>query len=369
MEVLALYSAATLNRFIQQAFPILSRIVPCDYVSAIYRRAGDGFLKERDSRGRIWGRAFMRRYVELTPAVALVAANPGVKILATRSAITLPEAELRRTALFREVMRPQGWRHGAVLCFWADPPESFPIFVLALYRGADRPDFSDDELSRLADVHPFLSPMVNRLHELSSSAAFSAGVDTALRHVIPGVVILDWRLRILRANLAGRRSCAAWHPRSPGERVRRGGAVQVPAALVHACNELRLELQSLMRKHPDSTAQRRRVVCDPNAPGLTASVTATCQATAIAEPSFVIEFLEPEPSSAMVTATQTLASLTEAEREVAVIVARGVSNDEAAERLGKTIHAVKFLLHRVYRKLRVPNRARLALLLRPHADS
>jgi DNA-binding CsgD family transcriptional regulator len=64
-----------------------------------------------------------------------------------------------------------------------------------------------------------------------------------------------------------------------------------------------------------------------------------------------------------------LAQLTEAEREVALIVAEGLSNEEAAQRLGKTIYAVKFLLHRVYRKLHVSNRSRLCLLLRapsPH---
>lgn len=82
----------------------------------------------------------------------------------------------------------------------------------------------------------------------------------------------------------------------------------------------------------------------------------------------MIEFHDSEPA-ATAARTSPLAALTEAEREVALIVARGVSNDEAAERLGKTVHAVKFLLHRVYRKLSVPNRARLALLLGPHGDS
>ena len=50
-----------------------------------------------------------------------------------------------------------------------------------------------------------------------------------------------------------------------------------------------------------------------------------------------------------------------AEREVALVVAQGLSNEETAERLGKTVAAVKFLLHRVYKKLGVANRAKLAL--------
>jgi DNA-binding CsgD family transcriptional regulator len=49
-------------------------------------------------------------------------------------------------------------------------------------------------------------------------------------------------------------------------------------------------------------------------------------------------------------------------------VATGISNEEAAERLGKTIHAIKFLLHRVYRKSGVANRAELALCLSGRAS-
>ena len=109
-------------------------MVACDYVSVSYQRGGDGFLKERDSRGRVWSAAFMRRYVELTPAIPLVAANPGVKVLATRFALAASDEELRRTAFFREIMQRQGWRHGAVLCFWAEPAGTFPVCVLTLYR-------------------------------------------------------------------------------------------------------------------------------------------------------------------------------------------------------------------------------------------
>ena len=59
-----------------------------------------------------------------------------------------------------------------------------------------------------------------------------------------------------------------------------------------------------------------------------------------------------------------LRNVTAAERDVALILAEGLSNQEIADRLGKTVHAVKFLLHRIYRKTNVPSRARLIALLR-----
>jgi hypothetical protein len=106
--LLARYSAGSLDDFVAPAFRLLPRMVPCDYVSAFCQRAGDGFLKERDSRGRTWKGAFMRRYVELIPAVPVLA-NPGVKLLPTGLTTTASEAELHGTAFYREVRRPNDW--------------------------------------------------------------------------------------------------------------------------------------------------------------------------------------------------------------------------------------------------------------------
>jgi DNA-binding CsgD family transcriptional regulator len=187
----------------------------------------------------------MRRYVELTPAIPLVVANPGITILATRFALPCSQQGLHRSAFYREVMRRQGWRHAAALCFWGRAGAPFPMFVLTLCRSEGRPDFSDADLAALAELHPFLAPAVGRAYEMSAAPVAASG------------------------RAASRRSRTA----------------------------------------------------------------------------------------------RLLGALTRSEREVALVVSEGVSNAEAAERLGKTVHAVKFLLHRIYDKLGVTNRTRLVLLL------
>lgn len=372
IDLLALYSATTLERFIDEAFRTLSRTVACAYVSVFYQRAGEGFLRERDSRGRVWGRPFMRRYVELTPAIPFVAANPGVKILPTRGVLAQSDAVLHRTAFYREVMRRQGWRHAVALCFWPDTPASFPILVLSVLRTDRDPDFSDQDLNVLEQVHPFLALAVTRFHQLSATNAVSEGIAATLRETPRGIVVLDWQLDVVRTNDAGRRSCADWNGTAARGRARPlKASTAVPRDLLNVCSELRQELQSVMRQNADSNARRRRHVVHPGTADLTASITAICQATAMAEPSFVIEF-EGSKSSGIQPAepASDLGRLTASEREVALAVATGVSNEEVAERLGKTIHAVKFLLHRIYAKLDVPNRSRLALRLRGgHVDS
>jgi DNA-binding CsgD family transcriptional regulator len=56
--------------------------------------------------------------------------------------------------------------------------------------------------------------------------------------------------------------------------------------------------------------------------------------------------------------------LTPAERAVALVLADGLSNQQIADQLGKSVNAVKFILHRIYVKSGVPNRAALVAVLR-----
>jgi DNA-binding CsgD family transcriptional regulator len=56
--------------------------------------------------------------------------------------------------------------------------------------------------------------------------------------------------------------------------------------------------------------------------------------------------------------------MTVAERAVAMVLADGLSNQEIAERLGKSVDAVKFLLHRIYHKTGFPGRTALVAVLR-----
>ena len=75
-RLLALFAAKDLDALIDIAFDVLRVAVVCDFASAFYRSAGNGLLKERDSRGRESEPAFMRRYVELTPALPIAVAKP-----------------------------------------------------------------------------------------------------------------------------------------------------------------------------------------------------------------------------------------------------------------------------------------------------
>lgn len=141
--------------------------------------------------------------------------------------------------------------------------------------------------------------------------------------------------------------------------------MRVPPAIIDACRTLLDEWGVALRKTPDAHLVRRRRVTHAVVPSLSAAITMVGQGLpTLAEPSFVVELRRTGPDSPGSAALPVLRNVTAAERDVALAVTEGLSNQEIADRLGKTVHAVKFLLHRIYQKAGVPGRARLIALLR-----
>jgi DNA-binding CsgD family transcriptional regulator len=348
---------------------VMQTAVRCDFTTAFYQHAGVGLFQQRDSRGRTYDAAFMRRYTELTPAIPLAIANPGITVQATRTALPRSLAELRQSAFYREIMRPQGWRHALALCFWGDPPGNFPIFVASAYRVEGQRDFSVQDVAGLVRIHPFLDVAVNRLREREDANTVRDGMAMAVRDEMRGFVILDRSLLLVQANPAARQLCAAWMEEASATHESSLPAWRLPPDLRAGCRELHDEWQSLGRAEPDRTGLRRqRRVIHPRIPGLTASITIVCPSTTgLAEPTFVIEFDRRVHGVTLATPNRfapILRQMTAAERAVALVLADGFSNQEIADRLGKTVYAVKFLLHRIYQKTGIPSRAALVAVLR-----
>jgi DNA-binding CsgD family transcriptional regulator len=367
--LLALFAARDLDALIDAAFDVLRATVVCDFASAFYRSAGNGLLKERDSRGRESDPAFMRRYLELTPALPAAIANRGIKILLTRTTVPRSVADLHRTAFYREIMQPQGWRHAVALCFWGDPPGEAPIFVASVNRAEGQRDFSKQDIGSLERIHPFIDCAVNRLNEREAATTVHDSLAMAMRDGTPGFAILDRNLLLVQANQIARQLCAAWVEDAVTEAENSSPTWHLPPVLQTACRELHHEWQSLLRADPDAAGIRRdRPVVHPRVPAFTARITLVCPNTAdLAEPMFVLELDRRLHGVTLDTpdrAVPILQKMTASERAVAMVLADGLSNQQIAERLGKSVDAVKFLLHRIYQKTRIPSRTALVAALR-----
>ena len=371
-QLLALFAAKDLNALIDTAFDVVRATVECDFASAFYVSGGNGLLKQRDSLGRESNPAFMRRHIELNPAIPLAIANRGIKIMPTSWGLPQADEELRQSVFYREIMQPEGWRHAVALCFWGDPPAELPIFVASAQRADGRSDFSGLDIANLERVHPFLDGAINRLHEREVAKAVRDGMALVVRDETRGFAILDGNLLLVQANPTARRLCAAWLGDEAETLVEDASrAWPLPAALESRCRELHREWQSALRGNPDTAGLRHeRHVTHPHHPELTASITMVCpDASGLTEPTFVLEFNRHLQRSAVdASAVSLLERLTAAERAVVMVAADGLSNQDIADQLGKTVAAVKFLLHRIYTKTGVPNRAALVAALRSRSN-
>ncbi len=363
-ELLSLYSAGTLEGFVEEAFEILPRVVPADFILAQYLGTEEGLVRQRDSRGHSWSGTFMRRATELRIAPSVL-----TPVVASRFVLPSSEDDVARTAFYQQIMAPQGWRHAAGLLF--GDPERIRLSLM-LCRAPGQSDFSDEEIARLESLHPFLAPVVARFFEISTWATISEGIALALRREHRPFLVVDGQLRVIYANVGGRRACAEWNAvlNQPLPHARDGaGALTLPHELAQACQQLGEALQSRLRTNPSGLARCARHVKSPDH-SVDASIIAVCQPTSIPTPAFMIEFRRAVRAQPAPRKHRLLARLTSSERDVAILIADGLTNQEVAERLGKSVHAVKFLLHQIYQKAGVTTRTRLTLLLpRSHAGA
>src|SRR6187549_2031797 len=107
-------------------------------------------------------------------------------------------------------MKPEGWRHGVALCFWGDPPAESPVFVTSVYRSEANGDFSEQDITSLEAMYPFLDCAVNAVNEREAATSVRDGMAMAVRDGTHGVAILDQNLVLVHANAAARQLCAAW---------------------------------------------------------------------------------------------------------------------------------------------------------------
>jgi DNA-binding CsgD family transcriptional regulator len=352
-QLLALCSARDFDRFVNAAFRLLQAAVPCDWVSVLYPSVGSRMLMERDSRGRRYDAAFTRRHHELTPAVGLATATPGIKILPTRTGLTLSDDELRRTDYYREVMAVQGWRHAVALCFWDDPPEAFPVLVFGVQRKEGRVDFSDGDIEALEMVHGFMEPVVLRFCERAKARALSDALAAIVPHASPGVVVVNSAMQIVSAN----HSALTLFRRKRGLRV----------AILEHCRGMSEDRLNILQTDPvrGGRAYRCERAIDDSAGAI--GITMFCHdADGLSDPSFLVEINaagKRANDGDLMNAVSGLTGVTAAERDVVLALAGGHSNQEIADRLGKSVQAVKFLLHRIYRKTGLANRTALVAAL------
>lgn len=258
-----------------------------------------------------------------------------------------PDADRRRLA---QEPQPE-WNDFIHLAFWQG---GRPDAVLSIHRPLDHSVITDEERTFLELLHPMIEAGLRRLRSLHALKSKQVAYEKYLHKLPLAVMFADAQGEQLFATSEGERLCERWN------RGLRGNSPAVQNMQLPQ-NVGRLAARasrgaSVSIRHP--ALKDLSVIIDENwqLPNLQL------------HSGFVITFHNDatpvrgadELSS---TAFAILQKLSPSERRVAVLTAKGLSNDDIAERLSRSRRTIEFQLHCIFRKLEIRSRSQLILVL------
>jgi DNA-binding CsgD family transcriptional regulator len=278
------------------------------------------------------------------------------------------KAVFARTEFYRRFAQPEGWDKGMSVLFWRGDEVKA---MFSLYRAPEQPEFDEADVARIETLRPHIETAIDRVQKLQHERLRRKVLEEFNRHIPIGLLLLDWDLHPVFANHQAVQECAVW---VHGPAVARGlvsrERMEVPAAVRAVCEQLRGEILKANAKERPKFPQRVERLVHPSTPERLASVSAVNAAPGLlARPGFLV-VLEDRTMERRTEANVTperqrlLWALTPSEREIALMICEGCSNQEIARRLKKSLLTIKKQATSVFAKLGVPSRARLMALLR-----
>lgn len=184
-------------------------------------------------------------------------------------------------------------------------------------------------------------------------------------HSCTGLVTLDWELRPCYSNRSAIQLCEAWvRGLDAGDHKSHKGRVSLPEEIFKECVQLKISLAG--QKADESHPEHLSVVECAALPGLRASIRLVRPAAAgLRRPFFQVRLERPIGVSGQGKNRKNGLSddlrnfLSPSERELLEVAAEGLTNEEIATRLGKSLATVKSQIQSIYRKLSVSNRSEL----------
>lgn len=230
---------------------------------------------------------------------------------------------------------------------------------LLVARARADDEFRSGELEGLERLQPHVVAALRGVRTLQRERVTRLALQKLLSRFPVGIVLLDWEGRALYRNAAATELCALWNHGVEGRSLNASRVFRVPKEVMSACRSLESQLNGHQRAEVS--------VLSPGEPRVRAVVQSVrFEVQLLGRPRHLVHFEAvggKRGSYAGPTRMDLLLRLTPRERELAEVVARGVSNADAARRLGKSVHTIKKQLQSVYRKLGVKNRARVVALL------
>lgn len=307
-----------------------------------------------------------RRFQELSPIAAFLSVRPGA--LVVRMSDIIADPELKRSEFYRRFMLPCGDRYFACLNFWH---AGHFQGLIGLHRTGDQRDFTHADMVLMAQLHPHFDTVLHRILNLNRERAVRLSLEKLLVDLPMPTALLDWDLRVAWHNRSAIEACAAWNlgPERAAKEKRRS-EIHIPGPLTAFCANFKVTWNPCHHRLCSLTSPQGVYFSPESQPGLRALINLLqLDAAPLSMPMFLIRFEDNRPAFCSGNGENArtaglLSRLSPRERDVAWLVGQGLSNDEVALHLSKSILTVKRQLRSIYQKLNIAGRGRLTAMLR-----
>ncbi|WP_428664058.1 helix-turn-helix transcriptional regulator [Reyranella sp.] len=303
-------------------------------------------------------RVLKERHVLNPWTIHMATKQPVGVVVASDEILALPE--LRQTAFFDEVLRPQGLGHSAMIGL-AQKPDFGVAF--SMNRGPRQGSYSEQELRFLQKLTPHLQRSMKLGLRVDAYKALQRAEFRTLDSLAVGVILLDRKARILFANTAARSFEGEHGPLG----LRQAGLVHASPLHSRRLNNL---VQSTLRGVPMGTISVPRADGGDSLTILALAASVRAQdvdrlADANLQGAAVVLFIIDPANKAGIPATWLMDAygLTPAEAKVALAVSSGLSIPETASQLHLSPNTIKTQLRNVFAKSGVNRQTDLARLI------
>ncbi|MBK1875972.1 response regulator transcription factor [Pelagicoccus mobilis] len=306
---------------------------------------------------------------ELNPFSPWIAEHVGAPYYLFRDIIGTP-SEFRKTEFYQRFAKIEGWDKGMSIMFW-EGEEMRAMF--SLYRGPRQKDFTEEEVQKILSVARHIDIAVARVQRIHRDQNFQNALQSFTRTLPAPLLLLDWRLKLVFANLAAYESAATWNfGKTRARSYNPRECFRIPGPVLEATNELKDRIQAIRPKELDKLMPGPVLVENGKDRKLKAKVSpASFSQSSLARPGFFVLFQEPfdladdlEPEVLAERKRRALQTLTPAEREIVRHICKGERNAEIAQKLNKSILTVKTQVNSIFQKLGLKSRAQLVARLK-----
>lgn len=304
----------------------------------------------------------------LSPTHPWLDAHPRVKLYSLEDIV--PDlSRSKRADFYRHILIPEGFDKMLGLALWEKGERKS---ILVLRRGFNQPAFSGGEKALLLDLHPVLGRNLVRLEKHEEEVIARNSLQQFINLLPQGILLVNARHELVFANHEAFEACAMWNLGVEASRQLNGRAVfAVPPAFLEVYHDLMQRHYAAALADPDAhhTSERRRLQ-HPKLKQLQADCSLfSLDDPLLSRPYLFVQLVNREMLNAtgpvaMDRQLAVFSKLTQRERDVALLVRDGLSNEEIASRLRKGIGTVKNQLRSVFGKLEINSRAKLISMLR-----